>query len=71
MLNAPFTKEITENYNKAHSAFLHSEKCRENRAARMVAQKKLRKEATQKTLFYCLFGACFFMSSLIVLGWLV
>ena len=71
MLNAPFTKEITENYNKAHGAYLHSEKCRENRAVRLAAQKKLRKEATQKALYWCLFGACFFMGSLIVLGWLV
>lgn len=71
MMNVPFTKEISDNYNKAHGAYLHSEKCRENRAARMVAQKKLRKEATQKTLYWCLSGACFFMGSLIVLGWLV
>ena len=71
MLNAPFQKEISANYNKANSAFLHSEKCRENRAVRLAAQKKLRKEATQKALYWCLFGACFFMSSLIVLGWLV
>nr|DAS57968.1 MAG TPA: hypothetical protein [Caudoviricetes sp.] len=71
MMNVPFTKEISDNYNKAHGAYLHSEKCRENRAVRLAAQKKLRKEATQKTLYWCLFGACFFMGSLIVLGWLV
>ena len=71
MMNVPFTKEISDNYNKAHGAYLHSEKCRENRAIRLAAQKKLRKEATQKALYWCLFGACFFMGSLIVLGWLV
>ena len=71
MMNVPFTIEISDNYNYGQVCYLHSEKCRENRAARMVAQKKLRKEATQKALYWCLFGACFFMSSLIVLGWLV
>ena len=29
MLNAPFTKEITENYNKAHGAPIYTQKSAE------------------------------------------
>lgn len=70
-MNIPFEKELSKNYNKANAAFLHSEKCRENRASRLKAQKKVRKMALQNTFYWCLFGACFFTGSMIVLGWLV
>ena len=41
MLEAPFQKEISNNYNKAKSAYEHSETCRKNRAIRrkIVARK--------------------------------
>ena len=71
MLNAPFQKEISANYNKAHSAFLHSEKCRENRAARRVALKNIRKKNTQKFLYWSLFGVCIFFTQIIILGWFI
>ena len=70
-MNIPFEKEINQNYNKANSAFLHSEKCRANRASRLKAQKKVRKMALQNTFYWCLVGVCFFTGSMIVLGWLV
>lgn len=71
MLNAPFTKEITANYNKANAAFLHSEKCRENRAMRRIALKNVRRKGMQKFLFWSLMSICAFFAQLIVLGWLV
>lgn len=71
MLNAPFQKEISANYNKANSAFLHSEQCRENRAMRRVALKNIRKKNTQKFVYWSIFGICCFFTQLIILGWLV
>lgn len=71
MLNAPFQKEISANYNKAHNAYLHSEKCRENRAMRRVALKNIRKRNIQKFLYWSLFGVCIFFSQIIILGWFI
>lgn len=71
MLEAPFTREIHENYNKANSAHLHSEMCRKNRVARKKIVTKMRKEAWTNSLYTMLFGVCFFFMSLIVLGWTI
>ena len=71
MMNVPFTKEISDNYNKAHGAYLHSEKCRENRAIRRIALKNIRRKGMQKFLFWSLMSICAFFAQLIVLGWLV
>lgn len=71
MMNVPFTKEISDNYNKAHGAYLHSEKCRENRAMRRVALKNIRKRNIQKFLYWSLFGICIFFSQIIILGWFI
>ena len=70
-MNIPFTKEIRENYNKANSAYLHSEKCRENRAARRVALKNIRKKNLQKFVYWSIFTICCFFTQLIILGWFI
>lgn len=71
MLEAPFQKEISQNYNKAKSAYEHSETCRKNRATRRKIVARVRKEAWTNTLYAMLFGVCFFFGSLIVLGWTI
>nr|DAS02047.1 MAG TPA: hypothetical protein [Caudoviricetes sp.] len=71
MLEAPFQKEISQNYNKAKSAYEHSETCKKNRATRRKIVARVRKEAWTNTLYAMLFGVCFFFGSLIVLGWTI
>ena len=44
-LETPFAKEISDNYNKAHAEFVHSENCRANRATRKKIVESMRKEA--------------------------
>lgn len=70
-LDVPFEKDISSNYNKAKSAYEHSETCRKNRATRKKIVTRIRKEAWTNTLYVMLFGVCFFFGSLIVLGWTV
>lgn len=70
-LDVPFQDAIKENYNKAKSAYEHSETCRKNRATRKKIVTRMRKEAWTNTLYAMLFGVCFFFGSLIVLGWTI
>lgn len=71
MLEAPFQKEISQNYNKAKSANEHSETCKKNRATRRKIVARVRKEAWTNSLYTMLFGVCFFFASIIVLGWTI
>ena len=71
MLEAPFTKEIHSNYNKANSAFKHSEECRRNRAIRRKIVARKRKEAIRNQMYFGLLSVCLFFVSLIVVGWTV
>ena len=70
-LEAPFQNEISNNYNKAHAEFRHSEDCRANRAIRkkMVARK--RKEAIRGQMYFMLFSVCLFFAGLIIVGWTI
>lgn len=71
MLEAPFQKEIHNNYNKANSAHKHSEMCRENRAIRRKIVARKRKDAIRKQMYFGLFSVCAFFASLIVVGWTI
>ena len=71
MLEAPFQKEIHDNYNKAKSAYQHSEMCRRNRAIRRKIVARKRKEAITKQMYFGLFCVCGFFASLIVVGWTI
>ena len=71
MLNVPFEKEINANYNKAKSAYQHSEICRRNRAIRRKIVARKRKEAIRNQMYFGLFSVCIFFASLIVVGWTV
>lgn len=71
MLEAPFQKEISNNYNKAKSAYEHSETCRKNRAIRRKIVARKRKDAIRKQMYFGLFSVCAFFASLIVVGWTI
>ena len=71
MLDVPFEKEINANYNKAKSAYQHSEMCRRNRAIRRKIVARKRKEAITKQMYFGLFCVCGFFASLIVVGWTI
>lgn len=71
MLNVPFEKEINANYNKAKSAYQHSEMCRRNRAIRRKIVARKRKEAIRNQMYFGLLSVCLFFASLIVVGWTV
>ena len=71
MLEAPFTREIHENYNKAKSAYQHSEMCRRNRAIRRKIVARKRKDAIRNQMYFGLFSVCAFFASLIVVGWTI
>lgn len=71
VLEAPFQKEINANYNKAHSAHLHSEMCRRNRAIRKKIVARKRKEAIRGQMYFMLFSVCLFFAGLIVVGWTI
>ena len=70
-LDVPFEKDISSNYNKAKSAYEHSETCRKNRATRKKIVTNMTKESRTNRLYTMLFGVCFFFMSLIVLGWTI
>ena len=71
ILEAPFQKEIHENYNKAKSAYEHSETCRRNRAIRRKIVARKRKEAIRNQMYFGLLSVCLFFASLIVVGWTI
>ena len=71
MLEAPFQKEIHDNYNKAKSAYQHSEMCRANRAIRKKIVTRKRKEAIRGQMYFMLFSVCLFFAGLIVVGWTI
>lgn len=71
MLEAPFTKEISANYNKAKSAYQHSEMCRRNRAIRKKIVARKRKDAIRNQMYFGLLSVCIFFASLIVVGWTI
>ena len=71
MLNVPFEKEINANYNKAKSAYQHSEMCRRNRAIRRKIVARKRKEAIRNQMYFGLLSVCLFFASLIVVGWTI
>lgn len=71
MLNVPFEKEINANYNKAKSAYQHSEMCRRNRAIRKKIVARKRKEAIRNQMYFGLLSVCIFFASLIVVGWTI
>lgn len=70
-LDVPFEKEINANYNKARSAYQHSEECRANRAIRRKIVARKRKDAIRKQMYFGLFSVCAFFASLIVVGWTI
>ena len=70
-LDVPFQDAIQENYNKAKSAYEHSETCRKNRATRKKIVTRMRKEAYTSQLYFALFCVCGFFVGLIVLGWTI
>ena len=70
-LETPFAKEIHDNYNKANSAYKHSEECRENRAMRRKIVASMRKEAISNQMYFALFCVCAFFIGLVVVGWTV
>lgn len=71
MLDVPFEKEINANYNKAKSAYQHSEMCRKNRAIRKKLVARKRKEAIRGQMYFMLFSVCLFFGGLIVVGWTI
>lgn len=71
MLEAPFQKEIHDNYNKAYAKFRHSEECRANRAIRKKIVARKRKEAIRGQMYFMLFSVCLFFAGLIVVGWTI
>ena len=71
MLNVPFEKEINANYNKAKSAYQHSEMCRRNRAIRKKIVARKRKDAIRNQMYFGLLSVCIFFASLIVVGWTI
>lgn len=71
MLNVPFEREINANYNKAKSAYQHSEMCRRNRAIRRKIVARKRKEAIRNQMYFGLLSVCLFFASLIVVGWTI
>lgn len=70
-LEVPFQNDIKEKYNKAHAEYLHSEKCRENRAIRKKIVSSKRKEAIRGQMYFMLFSVCLFFAGLIVVGWTI
>ena len=71
MLNVPFEREINANYNKAKSAYQHSEMCRRNRAIRRKIVARKRKEAIRNQMYFGLLSVCLFFGGLIVVGWTI
>ena len=70
-LEVPFQNDINANYNKANSAYQHSEMCRENRAIRKKIVARKRKEAIRGQMYFMLFSVCLFFAGLIVVGWTI
>ena len=70
-LEAPFQKEISSNYNKAHSEYVHSENCRANRATRKKIVESIRKEAISNQMYFALFCICAFFIGLVIVGWTI
>ena len=70
-LDVPFQNELSQNYERAHSAHVHSEMCRENRAIRKKIVARKRKEAIRNQMYFGLFSVCLFFASLIVVGWTI
>lgn len=70
-LEVPFQEDINKNFNKAHAEYLHSEKCRENRAIRKKIVARKRKEAIRGQMYFMLFSVCLFFAGLIVVGWTI
>ena len=70
-LEVPFQNDINANYNKAKSAYEHSETCRKNRAIRRKIVARKRKEAIRGQMYFGLFSVCFFFASLIIVGWTI
>ena len=70
-LEVPFQNDINANYNKAKSAYQHSEMCRRNRAIRRKIVARRRKEAIRNQMYFGLFSVCLFFGSLIVVGWTI
>ena len=70
-LETPFAKEISDNYNKAHADYVHSENCRANRATRRKIVESMRKEAISNQMYFALFCVCAFFIGLVVVGWTI